>query len=131
MKKNGFTLIEIIAVIGILAMLLLIIVPSINNILSRSREKLNNEQKAEIISAARAWSAEHLELTEKGNELVPSPNSVSIGTLQDLGYLEDGKVKDLEKNTDLNSDTYICITYAKNQYIYDIGGEECQKTDLP
>lgn len=127
MKKNGFTLIEIIAVIGILAMLLLIIVPSINNILSRSRENLNEEQQNEIISAARTWAAEHLELVpdEEGG-MAPSQNYVTIKTLQDYGYLEDSAVQDLEKDTEIEEDTRICITYESNQYKYKIGGEECQ-----
>ena len=128
MKKNGFTLIEIIAVIGILAMLLLIIVPSINNILSRSRENLNEEQQNEIISAARTWAAEHLELVpdEEGG-MKPSQPSVTIGTLKNLGYLEDSTVQDLEQDTEIIDETEICINYGSNQYQYkiDLEGEGC------
>ena len=120
MNKEGFTLIEIIAVIAVLALILLIIVPSVNNILKNSKKNLNDEQIAQIESAASNWGATNLYLKEDGK---PSQNSVTIDTLRKTGYLEDKTVKSLIENEELSNETKICITYSKNQYIYELDGE--------
>ena len=117
--NKGFTLIEIIALIGVLALLLLVIVPSVNGILNRSKENLNEEQIAQIENAARNWGLENLYLDEGK----PSQNYVTIGTLRNTGFLEDKTVKSLVENKELSNDTKICITYSKNQYIYTLKGE--------
>ena len=123
--KKGFTLIEMIAVIAILALLLLIIVPSVNGILNRSKEKLNDEQIAQIENAARNWGLKNIELEDidGDNQLEPTPSFVSIKTLKHTGFLEDKVVKELETNSELKDDTKICITYEKNQYIYTLEGD--------
>ena len=54
-KSKGFTLIELLAVIAILGVVLLIVVPNVTNILNRSKNRLNNEQKNAIIESARRW----------------------------------------------------------------------------
>lgn len=117
--NKGFTLIEIIAVIGILALLLLVIVPSVNGILNRSKKNLNDEQVAQIENAARNWGLENLYLNNDN----PSQNYVTIGTLRNTGYLEDKTVKSLIENKELSNDTKICITYSKNQYMYKLKGD--------
>ncbi len=123
--NKGFTLIEIIAVIGILALLLLVIVPSINGILNRAKDNLNEEQIAQIENAARNWGLTNIELEDTDGDgiLEPNPLYVTIDTLRKTGFLEDDIVKDLIANQILDSDTRICITYSKNQYMYELGGD--------
>ena len=52
MKKNGFTLIELLGVVTILAMLGLIIVPTINRVVTDNKVKLYNVQIRVIKSGA-------------------------------------------------------------------------------
>ena len=123
--NKGFTLVEIIAVIGILALLLLVIVPSVNGILNRSKENLNKEQIAQIENAARNWGLENIELedTDGDGKMEPNPTYVEIQTLRKMGFLEDKVVKDLIENQELSDDTRVCITYDKNQYMYELEGD--------
>ncbi len=116
MKKNGFTLIEIIAVIVVLGVILLIIMPNFTDILNRSRQRLNQSQKDQIISSARVWGIENL---GSSNDV----NKITIATLQNGGYLEDKEIKDLIDRKEIKTDTVICITFKDNQYIYTYEGE--------
>ena len=121
MKKNGFTLIEIIAVVVILGLILLIIVPNVNDILKRSKTTLNERQKELIISAARNWGMENLTSTSE-----TMLEKITIKTLQDNGFLEDKEVKNLLDKSDLSSDTVICIQYKNSQYIYTYEEDELE-----
>lgn len=57
MKRNGFTLVEVIGVIVVLALIILTIVPNISDSLKNSRNKAYDTQLVEIKDAARSWSA--------------------------------------------------------------------------
>lgn len=60
MKKNrGFTLIEMMAVVVVLAILALIVTPIVSDIIDNNREKLYNDQVKAIISSAKLWGSEH------------------------------------------------------------------------
>lgn len=115
--KKGFTLIELLAVIFILGLILLIIMPSIVDILNRTKTKLNDEQISQIENAARNWGLTNVVIDEYGNI---SPESVTIEELQNSGYLEDGEIKDLFDKSSIDpSEAKVCISFYDNQYIYE------------
>lgn len=117
MKKNAFTLIELLAVILILGMIVVVIMPIFTDTLNRTREKLNDTQKNQILTAARNWGMNHLSLNSEDKKYV------TIEELQNDGFLDDKEVKNLvEKNT-LKKDTIICIRYNNNQYEYTFEGD--------
>ena len=60
MNKKAFTLIELLAVITILALLTLIAVPAISKQMDNSKETLYNNQLKNIEESARAWGADNL-----------------------------------------------------------------------
>lgn len=128
MKKNAFTLIELIAVIVILGFILVIIMPNLTDTLNRTKDKLNNTQKEQILSAARNWGMENLIDSTNQND-----RKITIKELQNSGFLDDKEVKNLKNNTDLQDNTTICITYKDNQYVYYYegdtieGGKKCTK----
>ena len=62
MKKNAFTLIELIAVIVILSLIALIVFPAVNSVIKNSKEKSFEQQKNAIIKAAKECSYENTEL---------------------------------------------------------------------
>ena len=71
MDKKGFTLIEVIGVVIILASIVLIITPNINNSLKNSKNKAFDVQIEEIKSATKSWVALNSENTpEEDNEEV-------------------------------------------------------------
>lgn len=57
MKKRGFTLVELIAVIVVLAVVMVIAVPIITDSINKSQEKAYNNQISGLINAAKKWGA--------------------------------------------------------------------------
>ena len=123
--KNAFTLIELIAVIVLLAIIVLAVTPAVTNTLNASKEKLNKTQINQLESAARNWGITGAKVSEDGTA---TPNFITIDELQKSGYLEDDTVKDLTDKTNLSKTSKICITYKDNQFIYTYKGEKnCEK----
>ena len=59
MKRKGFTLVEVLAVIIVLGILALIASPIISGIIRQSREKSYDQQLSEIYDAAEIYLMEH------------------------------------------------------------------------
>ena len=113
MKKNAFTLVELLAVITILSIIAIITVPNIVNIINDSKTKLNESQKQIIIAAARNYGTKNITLINEN----PSQNSISLQTLKDQGYLDDKEVKDIITKNELKGK--ICVTWENNQFVYE------------
>ena len=118
MKKNAFTLIELIAVILILGILVIVIMPTFVDTINRTRERLNESQKAEVVKAAKNWGMQKLSL-----ESAQNVKFVTIDTLQKDGFLDDKEVQNLIDKKTLTKDTIICIRYKNNQYEYTFEGD--------
>ena len=116
MKKKGFTLVELLAVIVILSLVLVIAVPSVNKYIKQSKEKAYDAQISTIIEAAQAYASTNLELL---------PNRENISVKVTLGQLKSsGLIKEEVKNP--NDDKYfddaltIKIKKNKENYIYEV-----------
>ncbi len=86
MKKNGFTLTEILAVVIILSLLLLIIAPNLLNSIQNRKPQVTEAQKQMIEDAANIY-------IENNN---PASSCITFQELQDNNYLN----KDFENVTD-------------------------------
>lgn len=90
--KKGFTLIELICVITILGLIALIAIPTINNMINKSREESYDEQLDTIIDAARTYmSANSLELPPQNTG---ESECVSIKKLKAEGIIEEGNIEE-------------------------------------
>ena len=74
MKKNGFTLVELLGVVTILAMLGMIIVPVINKVITDNKNELYEVQIRNIKSGASNFVSENI-----FSEELDIPNNSSIG----------------------------------------------------
>ena len=105
--KKGFTLIELIAVIGIISIILLFAVPSYTLISNRIKETMYNAKIKEILAKGESY-------TEQTG--VPT---FSVNTLMEEGYLsadnEMGNLLDPRSNRKMNCDI-IEIYYENNNY---------------
>ena len=117
MKKNAFTLIELIAVILILGILVIVIMPTFTDTLNRTKERLNENQKNQVIKAARNWGMQKLSLESQNVKFV------TIKTLKNDGFLDDKEGKNLIDKKTLSEETVICIRYKNNQYEYTFEGD--------
>lgn len=122
--KKGFTLIELVAVIFILALILLIVVPIINDQITKSKGNLSSEQIRQIESAARQWGLDTLNI-ENNNPVDKNGNvvsSVTIRELQKTGYLDDKSIIDAKTKEEIELGTKVCVSYEDNQFVYEYKG---------
>jgi len=125
MKNNkGFTLIELIAVITILAIVALITVPIVNKAIIKSKEKALEAQKETIVDAAKKYALGNTDIlpkTDLGEKLI------HISDLITGGYLEE---KPIDPVTNKEMSDCVLVTYdqTKNKYTYKYS--EC-KINLP
>ncbi len=144
MNKKGFTLVELIAVIVILALISLIVFPAVNSMIKNSKEKAYNVQIDEIIDAAKNYLSDfpvcipEMDSNSATEELDSSCDAVtrgddntisyvSVGKLIQKGYIStedklDGKEVVLNpKNIKESLDGYVRVAYnnSNNRYEYD------------
>lgn len=117
MNNKGLTLVELIAVIVIIAILALIIYPQVTKQLSSMKNDTNIIEESSIKESAKEYLADHV-----GNELTFTNNkeTVTLETLINDGYLE-GSTKNPKtgKNMDLiNSKVVITRTGSLPNYKY-------------
>ena len=105
MKNKGFTLMELLGSITILALIAVIVFPAILNLLGDSQKEIDSKRKEYAISAAREYVIDK----------EPANGEISVQTLIDEGYLKESIVTEEMKN-----DT---VTYTKgtpSTYTYNI-----------
>ena len=116
MKKKGFTLVELLAVIIILSLVLVIAVPSVNKYIKQSKEKAYNTQISTIIEAAQAYASANSGLLPRKEEFVVK---ITLGQLKSSGLIKE-EVKN--PNDDKYFDDALTIEIKKKgeTYNYDI-----------
>ena len=118
MNKKGFTLVELLGVLIVLAIISTIVIISIGGLLKKSEESLSDTQKRQIESAAKLY---HLKEGMSSNA-----TCVSVGTLLSKGYLEGAEIKD--PKTDQKMTGFVRINYESNKYTYTYEEESCVAT---
>ena len=128
MKKEGFTLVELLAVIRLIGVLGLITVPVINNTIKNSRKKAFKETLSAIVDAAKIYNADtdYLEITENSGISVLNENLKYENRSQILGgqlHYSSGKYY-----FSFVASKYYCAHGSIEEIeIYDINSIECSK----
>lgn len=112
MNKNGFTLVELLATISILAILATVSIVAINSTMNRAEDNTNKIQEEMFIDSAKAYVADHL------NEFktCSSGCNITISKLIDEGYLDEGKIDSTTKNKKVKVVTNGTSTSKKYTY---------------
>lgn len=113
MKNKGFTLVEMITVIALLAIIGMISIPVVEGVIKRSKDRVYETQLEEIKSGAKKYATEYIENISSvdGGQTI-----VCLSKLKELGYLENTKIVD--PRTDLAMDGGIIITYIASSKNY-------------
>ncbi len=123
MKKNAFTLIEILAVIVLLGVLAIMVTTASTRLLNNSKQSLYDTQLNTILEAARKWSIAN-------NDKMPMDSAAGsyklcITDLATDGYLDSDELIDPRDNSQIQG--YININYndSKKQYNYQFVEGNC------
>lgn len=117
MKKNGFTLIELITVIVVIGIIAMISFQAVTSKINKSKERAYNVQVSNIKDAAKKYMLEN----EVDDPYHLNTMCISLSTLQKKGYLENGEIKNPKTNENFDVDkNYVEVKYnlEKNQYEY-------------
>jgi len=124
MNKKGFTLVELLAVIIILALLVVLASTSVTKLVGDSKNDLYNSQIELIKSAAQIWGADNL-------DKLPEVGKCSYLTLENLkGYgLIDPEINNPKTNQKFSDDMNIKISaelteYNTIIYIYKVNSDD-------
>ena len=135
--KRGFTLMELLAVIVVLALIALILIPNFSKSLGTYRSSLLDTQIKNIEVAARQWAADNIYFLPTGNDInvVKTYEEVKNGykeeygvliinlkILQENGYI-DKNIKNSVTNEVISSDLEIRIINQDNKFKYEFNIE--------
>lgn len=114
MSKKGFTLVELIGVIVILALLALLITPTVNKLLKEQKQKVYDAQMKIVLNAAKNYVADKqdtLDISDSGLAL-------SVSDLYNNGYLNKDKVINPSTNKEFKNCVLVKWDDSYNQYNY-------------
>ena len=112
--KNGFTLVELLAVIVIISLVTLISIISVTGIIGKSKEDLYNNQIALIEKAAKTWASENIDKLPEKDECI----YLTLGSLKTYGLLNDTVLNPMD-NTKFDDYMKIKISFTKEEYSED------------
>lgn len=114
--KRGFTLVELLGVIILLAIIALLTFPKINTSIKNSKEGAYLKQIDIIESAAKKWGVEHDSLLpEIGSDEVLT---IDLNTLNTLGYIKEQKIIDPRTDEEIKGCVKLSYNSEYNQYEY-------------
>jgi len=126
-KKKGFTLVELLGIIVILAVIILLIVPIVDTNLQNNKEELYTTQIENISLALKNWGAENMFNlpNDEGGAI-----TVTLGQLKQAGFIDEDVVNPITGECFPN-DMLLTITKKGNNYEYEVltdsGSAECNE----
>ena len=123
MKKNGFTLLEILGVIVLLGIVAVLVVTLSNRTIKESKQSLYDSQKETILTAAKKWTIANngqLPMSESDGEY-----KLTFKTLAEDGYIDNDELIDPRNNKTICGYIQIIYNDSKKQYKYEIIEENC------
>lgn len=116
--KKGFTLVELIASIIILAVIGMIAFPIVNSAIKNNKEKLYKAQLQEIEEATEKWAYSNMDLLPDNSENI----TITILELKKAGFLP-LDIRDPRTDELLPNDMEVTISLKNNIYVYDVNEE--------
>jgi len=111
MNKKGFTLVELLAVIIILAAILVIILPSVSRTLKKSKNTIYDIQINDILKSTYDYSLKKVKLLPDSNK----KTYITLNELKKSGFIE-SDIKDPKTNKIFSNDLVISIENVGTKY---------------
>lgn len=109
MKRNAFTLVELLCVILIVSVLVVITIPIVTNNLKSNGDSIYNNMVNKILSASKDWASINVDsLPEEGEEI-----KITLGSLQSDGLISTD-LKNPKTDALFPADMTITIKYVKS-----------------
>ena len=113
-KKNGYTLIELLAVIVVLALLSTVAFVSISKVMGTAKERYYISLENNLEAVARDFASDNRNYLPKS---IGGVKKIYLGTLKKANYIKD--VIDYNKSDCFDDQTYVQVfKYAKGKYSY-------------
>jgi len=112
-NMRGFTLIEVMGVIILLAVIGLIVTPLITSLMNDGREKTNEVQIKAIKSAAKNYITENKYFLDCSVKC-----DITLGELKKEGYLYEGDITNIKNNQIYSDNDIVRIQKEDNKYKY-------------
>lgn len=122
MKNKGFTLMELIVTISILALLAIVVVPIAIDSLEDSKEKSYVEQTKILERTAEKWSIKNAGLLSETSDYY-----LSIDTLVDGDYLNSSDIIDPRDQSVMNGCIVIHYNHDYSQYQFTYSENTCNQ----
>lgn len=132
MNRKGFTLVEVILVIAIMALLLLVLVPNIFVLLDKNKEKSCDSLVNNIESAAKIYVSLNKYDLGFGCAAPYNTKDIKLETLVESGDLtldSSGILKNPIDDTKIELTNTVTVTYScdTKQFTYQVNGIDCTK----
>lgn len=115
MKKEGFTLVELLGVIVILGIIATITIPLIQRTIIENTEEAYNDQVTSFERAAKNYVASDVyNMTNCQTKIC----TVSLKELQEKGYLQSGDIVNPITDENFDMDNVVDITYDGDTFSY-------------
>ncbi len=124
MKKNAFTLIEVMIVVFLLGLVAVFIVPKINSIINENKLKICNDIVKTIEDAAENYTYKNTNIVDEEID-INGKYEITILKLQQSGLLDTNIIEPFH-NSEISTSNIVIITKVDNQYIYEYQGSECK-----
>lgn len=116
--KKGFTLVELLGVVMVIALIALLTFPAIGSVLNSSKKSLHADQVRNIEEAAVKWSLDNENLFDEYHLNIIY---IDLKSLQNAGYIAVGNLIDPLTNKEMNGCVQVIYNEEQKKYnfIYD------------
>ena len=123
MKKNAFTLVELLGVIVILGIISVITIPLVKKTILENTEKAYEDQVTSFERAAKNYVASDIFNMSNCKNIC----TVSLKQLQQEGYLPSGDIINPKTDEKFNMENVVDITYHNEKFSYNYDTDQDKK----